>query len=289
MQHFKAAARMPHTIAAPREGAVPVEGDSEPRSTGAFWALTIGSIGVVYGDIGTSPLYALREAVTAAIGPDGTMTREAVLGVLSLILWALIVVVTLKYVLILLRADNNGEGGTLALMALAQRALGRGASAIVLCGIVSAALFYGDAMITPALSVLSAIEGLKVATPAFDPFIVPLTVAILLALFAVQSRGTAKVAALFGPITVIWFVAIAIPGIISIMADPEVLLAFNPFYGVEFLASHGVIGLFTLGAVFLAVTGAEALYADLGHFGRKPIQIAWIGLVLPSLAVNYLG
>ena len=280
---------MPHTIAAPHEGAVPVEGDSEPRSTGAFWALTVGSIGVVYGDIGTSPLYALREAVTAAIGADGTLTREAVLGVLSLILWALIVVVTLKYVLILLRADNNGEGGTLALMALAQRALGRGAGAIVLCGIVSAALFYGDAMITPALSVLSAIEGLKVATPAFDPFIVPLTVAILLALFAVQSRGTAKVAAFFGPITVIWFVAIAIPGIISVAADPEVLLAFNPLYGVEFLASHGVIGLFTLGAVFLAVTGAEALYADLGHFGRKPIQTAWIGLVLPSLAVNYLG
>jgi len=288
MQHFKAT-RMPHTIAAPHEGAVPVEGDSEPRSTGAFWALTVGSIGVVYGDIGTSPLYALREAVTAAIGADGTLTREAVLGVLSLILWALIVVVTLKYVLILLRADNNGEGGTLALMALAQRALGRGAGAIVLCGIVSAALFYGDAMITPALSVLSAIEGLKVATPAFDPFIVPLTVAILLVLFAVQSRGTAKVAAFFGPITVIWFVAIAIPGIISVAADPEVLLAFNPLYGVEFLASHGVIGLFTLGAVFLAVTGAEALYADLGHFGRKPIQTAWIGLVLPSLAVNYLG
>ncbi len=280
---------MPHTIAAPHEGAVPVEGDSEPRSTGAFWALTVGSIGVVYGDIGTSPLYALREAVTAAIGADGTLTREAVLGVLSLILWALIVVVTLKYVLILLRADNNGEGGTLALMALAQRALGRGAGAIVLCGIVSAALFYGDAMITPALSVLSAIEGLKVATPAFDPFIVPLTVAILLVLFAVQSRGTAKVAAFFGPITVIWFVAIAIPGIISVAAGPEVLLAFNPLYGVEFLASHGVIGLFTLGAVFLAVTGAEALYADLGHFGRKPIQTAWIGLVLPSLAVNYLG
>src|SRR5438132_6288997 len=174
MQHFKAT-RMLHTIAAPQGGTVAVEGDSEPRSTAAFWALTIGSIGVVYGDIGTSPLYALREAVTAAIGADGTVTREAVLGVLSLILWALIVVVTLKYVLILLRADNNGEGGTLALMALAQRALGKGAGAIVLCGIVSAALFYGDAMITPALSVLSAIEGLKVATPAFEPYVVPVT------------------------------------------------------------------------------------------------------------------
>ncbi len=268
---------------------IAAEAPADKGRLAGLCALAVGSIGVVYGDIGTSPLYALREAVTAAIGADGTLTREAVLGVLSLILWALIVVVTLKYVLILLRADNNGEGGTLALMALAQRALGRGAGAIVLCGIVSAALFYGDAMITPALSVLSAIEGLKVATPAFDPFIVPLTVAILLVLFAVQSRGTAKVAAFFGPITVIWFVAIAIPGIISVAADPEVLLAFNPLYGVEFLASHGVIGLFTLGAVFLAVTGAEALYADLGHFGRKPIQTAWIGLVLPSLAVNYLG
>jgi KUP system potassium uptake protein len=231
----------------------------------------------------------LREAVTAAVGRDGAMTREAVLGVLSLILWALIVVVTLKYVLILLRADNRGEGGTLALMALAQRALAKGAGAVVLCGIISAALFYGDAMITPALSVLSAIEGLKVATPAFDHYVVPLTVVILVALFAVQSTGTAKVAAFFGPVTALWFVSIAIPGIIAIAGDPEVLLAFNPIYGVRFLATHGVIGLVTLGAVFLAVTGAEALYADLGHFGRRPIQTAWFGLVLPSLAVNYLG
>src|SRR5712691_217734 len=289
MQHFKAAARMPHTIAAPREGAVPVEGDSEPRPKSAFWALTVGSIGVVYGDIGTSPLYALREAVTAAAGSDGTATREAVFGVLSLILWALIVVVTLKYVLILLRADNKGEGGTLALMALAQRALGRSGGAVVLCGIISAGLFYGDAMLTPALSVLSAIEGLKVATPAFEPFIVPLTVGILVALFAVQSRGTAKVAAFFGPITVVWFIAIAIPGAVFVASNPEVLLAFNPLYAVQFLGSHGMIGLITLGAVFLAVTGAEALYADLGHFGRRPIQTAWVGLVLPALAINYLG
>jgi KUP system potassium uptake protein len=274
------------TFAAPRQGAVP-EADETPAPT-AFWALTIGSIGVVYGDIGTSPLYALREAVNAAAA-TGTVTRAAVLGVLSLILWALIVVVTLKYVLILLRADNNGEGGTLALMALAHRALGRHSGAIVLCGIVSAALFYGDAMITPALSVLSAIEGLKVATPAFDAYVVPLTVAILVVLFAVQSRGTARVAALFGPITTLWFVAIAIPGFIATVGDPEILLALNPIYGVRFLATHGMIGLVTLGAVFLAVTGAEALYADLGHFGRKPIQTAWVGLVLPSLAVNYLG
>jgi KUP system potassium uptake protein len=280
---------MSQSIAAPPQGAVlPVNGNGEARRKTAFWALTIGSIGVVYGDIGTSPLYALREAVTAA-GAGGTATREAVFGVLSLILWALIVVVTLKYVLILLRADNKGEGGTLALMALAQRALGRRAGAVVLCGIISAALFYGDAVITPALSVLSAIEGLKIATPAFEPFIVPLTVVILLALFAVQSRGTARVAAFFGPITALWFVAIAIPGVIYVAGNPEVLLAFNPAYAVQFLASHGVIGLITLGAVFLAVTGAEALYADLGHFGKKPIQTAWVVLVLPALAINYLG
>jgi KUP system potassium uptake protein len=280
---------MSQSIAAPHQGAVlPGNGNGEARRKTAFWALTIGSIGVVYGDIGTSPLYALREAVTAA-GAGGTATREAVFGVLSLILWALIVVVTLKYVLILLRADNKGEGGTLALMALAQRALGRRAGAVVLCGIISAALFYGDAVITPALSVLSAIEGLKIATPAFEPFIVPLTVVILLALFAVQSRGTARVAAFFGPITALWFVAIAIPGVIYVAGNPEVLLAFNPAYAVQFLASHGVIGLITLGAVFLAVTGAEALYADLGHFGKKPIQTAWVVLVLPALAINYLG
>ena len=251
--------------------------------------MTVGSIGVVYGDIGTSPLYALREAVSASIEPGGTVNREAVLGVLSLILWALIVTVTLKYVIVLLRADNHGEGGTLALMALAQRALRRNANVIVLCGIVSAALFYGDAMITPALSVLSAIEGLKIATPAFDPYIVPLTMAILIALFAVQSRGTAKVAAFFGPIMVLWFAVMAVAGVAHVAGKPEILLAFNPYYAVVFLLGHGLIGLVTLGAVFLAVTGAEALYADLGHFGRKPIQAAWLGLVLPSLALNYLG
>ena len=260
---------------------------ASPRRS--FWQLTLGSIGVVYGDIGTSPLYALREAVAAATGTGASMPREAVLGVLSLILWALIIIVTFKYVLILLRADNRGEGGTLALMALAQGALSRRAGVMALCGIVSAALFYGDSMITPALSVLSAIEGLKVATPAFDPYIVPLTVLILVVLFAVQSTGTAKVAAFFGPITTLWFLCIGIPGLLAVIGDPEVLFAFNPLYGVRFLVGHGIVGLFTLGAVFLAVTGAEALYADLGHFGRKPIQTAWVGLVLPSLALNYLG
>ena len=256
----------------------------------AFKALMLGSIGVVYGDIGTSPLYALREAVVAASGPDGgATTAQAVLGVLSLILWALIVVVTLKYVVILLRADNNGEGGTLALMALAQRAVSKGAGAIVLLGIISGALFYGDAVITPALSVLSAIEGIKLVTATFEPYVVPLTVLILVVLFAVQSRGTARVATFFGPVMCIWFAVIAIAAVPQIMRHPEVLLALNPLYAVSFMIHHGVIGFVTLGAVFLAVTGAEALYADLGHFGKRPIQTAWLFIVLPSLALNYHG
>jgi KUP system potassium uptake protein len=279
---------MPTTVPASRRGAAAADGHFGGRSRTSLLALTVGSIGVVYGDIGTSPLYAFREAVTAAAS-GGTLSRDAVLGVLSLVLWALIIVVTLKYVLILLRADNKGEGGTLALMALAQRALGKNAGIVVLCGIAGAALFYGDAVITPALSVLSAIEGVKIATPAFEHSIVPLTVAVLVALFAVQSRGTGRVAALFGPIMILWFVAIALPGAIYMIGNPDVLLAFNPVYAVTFLVGHGVIGLVTLGAVFLAVTGAEALYADLGHFGRRPIQTAWVGFVLPALALNYLG
>ncbi|MEW6643679.1 MAG: potassium transporter Kup [Pseudomonadota bacterium] len=260
----------------------------ETHSTASFKALLLGSIGVVYGDIGTSPLYAFREAVTAAASADG-VTPHAVIGVISLILWALIVVVTLKYVLILMRADNNGEGGTLALMALAQRALSGRSGTIVLLGIISGALFYGDAVITPALSVLSAIEGIKIATEAFDPYVVPLTVVILLALFAVQSRGTAHVAAFFGPIMLVWFAVIGLAALPQIAKHPEVLMAFNPYNAVSFMLHHGVIGLVTLGAVFLAVTGAEALYADLGHFGKRPIQSAWLCIVLPSLALNYLG
>jgi KUP system potassium uptake protein len=197
--------------------------------------------------------------------------------------------VTLKYVLILLRADNHGEGGTLALMALAQRAVSRRAGVIVLLGIVSGALFYGDAVITPALSVLSAIEGIKLVTAAFDPYVVPLTVVILFVLFAVQARGTARVAAFFGPIMAAWFAVIAIGAIGPIMRHPEVLVALNPIHAVTFMLHHGIIGFVTLGAVFLAVTGAEALYADLGHFGKRPIQTAWLFIVLPSLALNYLG
>src|SRR5271154_5577694 len=278
---------MSESIAAPTGSEATTDGVAPAHSR--FWALALGSIGVVYGDIGTSPLYALREAVTAASGGGGGVNPQAVLGVLSLILWALIVVVTLKYVVILLRADNHGEGGTLALMALAQRAVSRGGAAIVLLGIVSGALFYGDAVITPALSVLSAIEGIKLVTSAFDPYVVPLTVVILLALFAVQSRGTARVASFFGPIMCVWFGVIAIAAIPPILRQPEVLLALNPLYAVSFMLHHGIIGFVTLGAVFLAVTGAEALYADLGHFGKRPIQTAWLFIVLPSLALNYLG
>jgi KUP system potassium uptake protein len=285
---------MTNSLSASASGSeMPVNGSQPTRSRAGLWGLAVGSIGVVYGDIGTSPLYAMRVALQAASGPDhADISRATVIGVLSLILWALIVVVTLKYVLILLRADNNGEGGTLTLMALASRAVGQVGKAVglvALLGIASAGLFYGDAVITPALSVLSAVEGIDVATPAFHEYVVPVTVVILLVLFAVQSRGTAKVAALFGPIMMVWFVVIAIPGALWVAADPGVLWALNPLYGIDFLLHHGMIGLFTLGAVFLAVTGAEALYADLGHFGRRPIQIAWLCVVLPSLALNYLG
>ncbi len=282
-------------------GEVPLNGKAGEISRGGFWALALGSVGVVYGDIGTSPLYAFRQAIIAASGPDHyeairqgheQIARGSVLGVLSLILWALMITVTLKYVLILLRADNNGEGGTLTLMALASRSLrgmSRGIAVIASFGIISAALFYGDSVITPALSVLSAIEGVDVATPAFHDYVVPLTVVILVALFAFQSRGTARIAALFGPIMTIWFGAIALAGIFRVLADPSVLWALNPLYGVLFVLHHGAISLYTLGAVFLAVTGAEALFADLGHFGRGPIQFAWLVLVLPALALNYLG
>src|ERR1700674_106425 len=263
---------MTSDVVVPAAETTAANGRGDTHSTAGFKALMLGSIGVVYGDIGTSPLYAFREAVIAAGGPSGAVTPLAVLGVLSLILWALIVVVTLKYVLILLRADNHGEGGTLALMALAQRAVSHGAGAIVLLGIISGALFYGDAVITPALSVLSAIEGIKLVTAAFDPYVVPLTVIILLALFAAQSRGTARVSAFFGPVMCIWFGVISIGAIQPIMQHPEVLRALNPLLAVTFMLHHGIIGFVTLGAGVLAVTGAEALYCDLGHFGKRPIQ-----------------
>jgi KUP system potassium uptake protein len=263
------------------------EAHDGPGTTG-FWALTLGSIGVVFGDIGTSPLYAFREAVAGAAHGQ-PVTRVIVLGVLSLILWALFIVVTAKYVLLLLRADNNGEGGTLSLMALGQRALGGRSWPLLVLGVIGASMFIGDSMITPAISVLSAVEGLKLATPALEHYVLPLTVFILVGLFAVQSNGTARVASAFGPVMVVWFTALAVIGLINISDDPSVLAAINPWYGLQFLLSHGTIGMVTLGAVFLAVTGGEALYADLGHFGRKPIQAGWLYFVLPSLLVNYFG
>jgi KUP system potassium uptake protein len=256
--------------------------------TSGFWALTLGSIGVVFGDIGTSPLYAFREAVAGA-SHGQEVSRVIVLGVLSLILWALFIVVTAKYVLLLLRADNNGEGGTLSLMALGQRALGRRSWPLLALGVLGASMFIGDSMITPAISVLSAVEGLKLATPALEHYVVPLTILILVGLFSVQSSGTARVASAFGPVMVVWFASIAVMGLMHIKDDPSVLAAINPWYGLQFLLSHGTIGLVTLGAVFLAVTGGEALYADLGHFGRKPIQSGWLFFVLPSLLINYFG
>lgn len=258
------------------------------RKTG-FWALTLGSIGVVYGDIGTSPLYAFREAMVAAGASHGGVQRADVLGVLSLIIWALIVIVTLKYVLILLRADNQGEGGTLTLLALAQRALGKSTPAIFVTGMIGAALFYGDALITPAISVLSAVEGLKLVTEKFEPYVLILTLGIIVGLFLVQYKGTAAVSEWFGPITLIWFIVMAIGGAIHVGTDPSVFESLNPIHAVRFVATNGTLGLIALGAVFLAVTGAEALYADLGHFGRKPIQFAWLFAAFPSLAMNYLG
>jgi KUP system potassium uptake protein len=259
-----------------------------PRQRPTQLALAVGSIGVVYGDIGTSPLYAFRVAVTAAVG-DGPITADVVLGVLSLILWSLTITVTIKYVMILLRADNNGEGGTLSLTALAARVLGRRTTVLFTLGMIGAAMFYGDSVITPAMSVLSAVEGLKLASPAFEHAVLPLTVLILVALFAVQSRGTARVAAFFGPVMVLWFLIIAGAGIPHLLDDPRLIAAVNPLYAVSFLWHHGEVGLVTLGFVFLAVTGGEALYADLGHFGRKPIQTAWFGLVFPALVLNYFA
>lgn len=266
----------------------PADTPQEVPVTTGFWALTLGSIGVVFGDIGTSPLYAFREAVhNAAHG--GPVSREIVLGVLSLILWSLIIVVTIKYVLLLLRADNNGEGGTLSLMALGQRALGRRSWLLLALGVIGGSMFLGDAMITPAISVLSAVEGLKIAAPALEHYVVPVAIVILICLFAVQSRGTAMVASAFGPVMIIWFLTLGVMGLMHISDDPSIVHAINPVFAVQFLLTHGVIGLVILGAVFLAVTGGEALYADLGHFGRKPIQAAWFYFVLPCLLLNYFG
>lgn len=251
-----------------------------------FWGLTIGSVGVVYGDIGTSPLYAMRESL---VHLGHKPSPEEVVGITSLLIWALVLVVTYKYVAVLLRADNHGEGGTLSLMALAQEALGRVSWPIVALGVVGAALFYGDSVITPAVSVLSATEGLKVASPAFEPYVLPMTLAIIVGLYAMQSFGTGKVATLFGPITVVWFLTLAVLGLMHIADAPVAISALNPWHALLFLIEHKFLGFVVLGATFLAVTGAEALYADMGHFGPGPIRTAWLGLVLPALVINYLG
>jgi KUP system potassium uptake protein len=251
-------------------------------------ALALGSIGVVYGDIGTSPLYAIREAVSHA-NEQGTVGADAVLGVLSLVFWTLMLIVTLKYVLVLLNADNKGEGGTFALMALGQSVATRSSGLILMLGVAGAAFFYGDAVITPAISVLSAVEGLKLVAPQLEVMVLPITALILVLLFVVQSRGTEKVAQFFGPIMFVWFATLMVGGMIHIIDDARVFLALNPALAVGFVLSHGVIGLAVMGLIFLVVTGAEALYADLGHFGRKPIRLAWFCLVLPALVINYFG
>ena len=254
-----------------------------------FWALALGSVGVVFGDIGTSPLYAFREA----LGQAGGVNAEAVMGVVSLALWALILIVTIKYVLFLMRADNNGEGGVLSLAALAEAAVGRRTTFVFILGVTGAALFYGDAIITPAISVLSAIEGLR-SVPALadhvtQGVVIFASLVILIGLFLVQSRGTAGVGRWFGPICLVWFLAIAGIGAPHILSEPRVLLAISPHHAIGFLIHHGIAGLFVLGSVFLTVTGAEALFADMGHFGRWPIQASWLFFVLPALVFNYMG
>ncbi|WP_237153448.1 potassium transporter Kup [Oryzibacter oryziterrae] len=258
---------------------------SHPKA--GFWTLALGSIGVVYGDIGTSPLYALRESLNHAAA-DG-LTQEEVVGIVSLLLWSLTLIVTIKYVIFILRADNRGEGGTLSLLALAQEAVGRRTLALFLLGVAGAALFYGDAIITPAISVLSAVEGLELASPGFTNYVLPLTVVILIALFAIQNQGTGSVSAWFGPITLVWFLIMGALGVMHIGDDLSILAALNPIEAIRFVVIHGFGAFTVMGSVFLAVTGAEALYADMGHFGRKPIQFAWIVVVFPALALNYLG
>ena len=265
------------------------QGMSEADTKKRLAALALGAIGVVYGDIGTSPLYTLQ----TALSHDGmSPTPESIYGVLSLIFWALIIVVSLKYVLFIMRADNKGEGGIMALMALTLRGVGgqpklRWLLAII--GIFGASLFYGDGVITPAISVLSAVEGVKVAAPGLAHWVVPITAVILFFLFALQRHGTERVGKLFGPVMVIWFIVIAVLGARMILQEPHVLYALNPYHGVRFFMTHGLQAYIALGSVVLAVTGTEALYADMGHFGKQPIRLAWFNFVLPALVLNYFG
>ena len=254
-----------------------------------LFPLTVTAIGVVYGDIGTSPLYAMRECFFGSHSVPAT--HDNVLGVLSLIIYSLLLVISIKYIAIVMRADNQGEGGILALTALlpTRNANRGGGSVLLLMGIFGASLLYGDGIITPAITVLGAVEGLKVATPLFEPYVVPLAVGILIAVFAIQRHGTHRVGRMFGPIMVGWFIAIAVLGIVAMMAQPHVLKAVDPRHAFSFFYQHGWHGFAVLGAVFLVVTGGEALYADMGHFGKRPIRYAWFGLVLPALLLNYFG
>lgn len=265
---------------------------SEPtvfQHKSSFAALAVGAIGVVYGDVGTSPLYAVKELFNPAYGLSPN--QADVFGGISLIFWVLVMVVCLKYVIFVMRADNRGEGGIIALMALALRRRNRPnqRAIIIALGLFGASLFYGDGIITPAISVLSAVEGIKVATPGLEPYVIPLTIGVLVGLFLIQSKGTDKVGKLFGPIMVGWFVALALLGFRSIAAFPDIVQALNPKFGLHFFIAHRVHGFIALGAVVLVVTGTEALYADMGHFGRKPIQASWIFFVMPALLLNYLG
>jgi KUP system potassium uptake protein len=260
------------------------------HSKSSLSALTLAAIGIVYGDIGTSPLYTMQEVFDHKHGL--ALTQGNILGIVSLILWGLIFIVSLKYVTLVLRASNRGEGGIMALTALTLESVGRESKLyfpLVVLGIVGASLFYGDGVVTPAMTVLSAIEGIKVATPALKPFVVPITLIILVGLYAMQSRGTATIGKLFGPVMVLWFAVLAAMGIYNILRVPGVLEAFNPFHAVNFLLEHRFAAFIALGAVVLAFTGSEALYADMGHFGPKPIRAAWFLIVFPALALNYLG
>jgi KUP system potassium uptake protein len=250
--------------------------------------LAFATLGVVYGDIGTSPLYAMREALHPVVQAGGDL-RLAVLGVVSLLIWALLIVVTLKYVVMLMRADNKGEGGILSLVVLVETLLKQRGGLVLALGIVGAAFFFGDAMITPAISTLGAVEGLKVINPNFAGFVVPITLIILISLFLFQYKGTAGVAKLFAPITLLWFVVIGVMGFIHIFDDLDIFLAFNPWYGIQMLMERPILALMVFGGVFLVVTGGEALYADMGHFGKTPIRYAWFAVVLPGLVLNYLG
>src|SRR5437773_6107039 len=259
-----------------------------PAGAAATQDLALAALGVVYGDIGTSPLYAVRQSLV----DFGDMSEPAILGALSLIVWALVLIVTVKYVLVIMRADNRGEGGLLALTALVLRTTSRDRKRylwIMGAGLVGAALFYGDGVITPAISVLSAVEGLKVATPLFEPYVIPISLVLLFVLFLVQRLGTAAVGGLFGPGMLVWFAVLAILGIWGIMQRPRILLALNPIYGFSVVANAPWRGFIMLGAVFLAVTGTETMYADMGHFGRQALTRAWLALVFPALLLNYFG